>query len=479
MINVKKAKVEDYWRTTFKRSYPLTLINISSEENSLFNNINLSMKPGLNALVGKNGIGKSNLMRALFNTFVTDESNQSRIESLLDDNYINYSLKTKEDIYNVSRMPSNGGESTDNLLAVMYDPCTLIPRLQHFFKNESHFDELLEAYTPVELSQDKLKVVNYLTNSNYTNVTFYNIEGEYDEFPILPYFIVELGDIVYNSSDMGLGELSLIYAFWLTDYIAKKDKNCLLFIEEPESFLPPLTQKRLTTIFAWLLSNQGINILISTHSEHILERIPHSHIKIIQKIGSKTEVNDINSKDESLSLLGLSEVKKGVLFFEDSAALIFANVLIAKSSKYTQDSFHYHISGSEGDLLKTIELLPPNLGLFKLISVFDGDTKGKYIDKLKNKTNYSYLPLKLSPEEVIIEYINLQSPIAISNCLSVDVNVFIMAKNKAEGADHHDFFIDISNTLKIPFNTLFSSLCYLWASDERNETELMNFLDSL
>lgn len=95
MINIKEAKVEDYWRTTFKRSYPLTLVNISSEENSLFNNINLSMKPGLNALVGKNGIGKSNLMRALFNTFVTDESNQSRIESLLDDSYINYSLETK------------------------------------------------------------------------------------------------------------------------------------------------------------------------------------------------------------------------------------------------------------------------------------------------------------------------------------------------------------------------------------------------
>lgn len=479
MINIKEAKVEDYWRTIFKRSYPLTLINISLEENSLFNNINISMKPGLNALVGKNGIGKSNLMRALFNTFVTDESNQSRIESLLDDNCINYSLETKEGICNVSRMPSNGGESTDNLLAVMYDPCTLIPRLQHFFKNESHFDELLEAYTPVELSQDKLKVVNYLTNSNYTNVTFYNIEGEYDEFPILPYFIVELGDIKYNSSDMGLGELSLIYAFWLTDYISKKDKNCLLFIEEPESFLPPLTQKRLTTIFAWLLSDKGINVLISTHSEHILERIPHSHIKIIQKIGAKTEVDDINRKDEGLSLLGLSEVKKGILFFEDIAALIFAKALIAKSSKYTQDSFHYHISGSEGDLLKTIELLPPDLDLFKLISVFDGDTKGKYKAQLKNKTNYSYLPLTLSPEEVIIEYINAQEPASISEFLSVDVKIFMIAKNKAEGTDHHDFFMDISKTLKIPFNTLFNSLCNLWASDEENETELMNFLDSL
>ena len=437
------------------------------------------MKPGLNALVGKNGIGKSNLMRALFNTFVTDESNQSRIESLLDDDYINYSLKTKDGIYNVSRMPSSGGENSDNLLAVMYDPCTLIPRLQHFFKNESNFDELLEAFTPVELSEDKLKVVNYLTNTNYTNITFYNIEGEYDEFPILPYFTVELGDIAYNSSDMGLGELSLIYAFWLTDYISKKDKNCLLFIEEPESFLPPLTQKRLTTIFAWLLSDKGINILISTHSEHILEHIPHSHIKIIQKIGTKTEVDDINRKDEGLSLLGLSEVKKGVLFFEDSAALIFANALIAKSPKYTQDSFHYHISGSEGDLLKTIELLPPDLDLFKLISVFDGDTKGKYKAKLKDKTNYSYLPLTLSPEEVIIKYINAQSPASISKFLSIDVKVFMIAKNKAEGADHHDFFMDISNTLKIPFNTLFNSLCDLWASDAENETELMTFLDSL
>ena len=37
----------------------------------------------------------------------------------------------------------------------------------------------------------------------------------------------------------------------------------------------------------------------------------------MQKTGDTIEIDDIDCKDEGLSLLGLSETKKGILFFED------------------------------------------------------------------------------------------------------------------------------------------------------------------
>lgn len=461
MIELKDVRVDDYWRTALRRDYSYYIHSIGYESIPLFNSSEVIFKPGLNAFVGKNGTGKSTLMRAIFSRFISNSSNQNAISNILDQSYINFKYVDGDVNQDLSLLPEPYPEL--NVIGLMYDPCTLIPHLQHFLSKEDNFEELLDGFTPVKLDRKQLNVVNYLTNSNYSKVEIYYIEDVYDEYPILPFFVVEMAGVTYNSTKMGLGELSLIYFFWLIDYIKKSERNIILFIEEPESFLPPLTQKRLTSLFGWLLCTQGINIFISTHSEHILNRIPDDRIKLINRVGNSVEIIDIVSKSESLSLLGIEDKKEGIIYTEDFAAKLFVMAILSESKEYNVDNFYYYISGSESDLLKLANVLPGKSISFKNLVVFDGDSRGKYTKLLKEKDYILYLPSDLSPEECIREYIDTVNITDLARYFNVEDRVISVGIGKADGSNHHDYFHIIAKHMKISYEQLFTLFCKYWA----------------
>ena len=267
MINLRQARLDDHWRTAFKRNYPLFVQNMEFTEGEVFGETKLTLKPGMNAIVGKNGIGKSNFIRAIYNSLKSDSSNRQKFSKLLDKSKIKFDLIISGEDLSLELRPFEKNEIKQDILCLLFDPCTLIPEIQNLFVQQENLTELLESYSPNRLSADELKLVNFITNTKYSSIEIINIEDEYESFPMLPFFSVERDDVRYDSRAMGLGELSLLYYFWIVDYIGKSKSNSLLIIEEPESFLPPLIQNRLCDVLAMTLAIKGVACLISTHSE--------------------------------------------------------------------------------------------------------------------------------------------------------------------------------------------------------------------
>ena len=74
MMNLRQSRIDDHWRTAFKRNYSLCIQDMEFTEGEVFGETKLTLKPGMNAIVGKNGIGKSNFIRAIYNSLISESS---------------------------------------------------------------------------------------------------------------------------------------------------------------------------------------------------------------------------------------------------------------------------------------------------------------------------------------------------------------------------------------------------------------------
>lgn len=136
----------------------------------------------------------------------------------------------------------------------------------------------------------------------------------------------------------GLGYSNLIYILSkilvFQDFFDKNESvHCLLFIEEPEAHMHPQMQNVFIKNINRFLSNRNFNaqIIISTHSSHILSNAKFECIRYFNKIANKTvikdlmtfkpTVNEVKKFLEQYLTLGTSD-----LFFADKAILFEGTV---------------------------------------------------------------------------------------------------------------------------------------------------------
>ena len=180
---------------------------------------------------------------------------------------------------------------------------------------------------------------------------------------------------------------------------------------------------------------------------------------------------------EPMRLLGLTSPKIGILLFEDVAANIFIQALLKRSLKLSAESFYYHKSGSDGELLKDLQRFPHKLENFSVIGIFDGDAKGKYEKNLQGKKNYIFLPESSAPEEFLINFLTNADVVEVGANFSISPATFSDAKYAVAGSDHHDYFHNLAKHLGRNFNDILSRTCEMWIS--ANEKLTLQFLEEL
>ena len=133
----------------------------------------------------------------------------------------------------------------------------------------------------------------------------------------------------------GLGYKNLMYiiskilSFEIINKDSKADLN-LLFIEEPEAHMHPQMQTVFIKNINKFLSERGFNVqvIITTHSSHILTNANFESIRYFNKENYCTEVKDlkyfnenIQDKEAAKFLKQYLTLDKGDLFFSDKAIL--------------------------------------------------------------------------------------------------------------------------------------------------------------
>lgn len=205
----------------------------------------------------------------------------------------------------------------------------------------------------------------------------------------------------------------------------------ILCIDEFDSSLHPVAQLRLFDyLYKWSIKYK-VQVVISTHSLHLIQRIYLHHQEnldadriIINFISKSKSVNGnhpvLKNPDYALAYKELTleepaevaKSRKVRVFLEDDYAIHFAKRLIGSNRISGLVDFHSSMNPSSGKpgtsyaALKAVCLNYPLL-LEHCLVVFDGDVEDTVTSKIKNKDSFVVLPdpNKLAIERRMVYYI--------------------------------------------------------------------------
>jgi hypothetical protein len=480
MTGFRNASIGDYWRHAYERNYSDEVVSLEFVGGGVFSGVDVGVLRGVCAIVGKNGLGKSNLIRGLYNIFCGNGGNRPALEApLIADSNFQLKIKVQGDVHELSILKGGSFQELGSIPGIstyLYDPCIFMPVLKEFLQNQENFEEELEAFEAVELGAQDLALINYIANASYTSVSMTVIEGEYPELGDFPFFKVSTNFANYDSRGMGLGEISIFYFFWIFYSLRLIKGPRFLFVEEPESFLPPSVQTRMSGLLAYLAGELGVMCMISSHSEHIIKKIPRSNILVMRRYSGALRIDAAGNNYEALNVLGLESPKVGVLFYEDSFAGTLLRALLQASKVYVPDAFYYHKSGSDGEVKADINRFPKDIAGFKGVGVFDGDCRSnRAIASLG--VSKCFLPSDESPDVLVRRFVLDLPGQELASLFGRSEIEVSSALAGAEGLDPHDFFFLVAKTLGMELPYLINVLCEHWVAHPGNAALVAEFIE--
>lgn len=466
---MRSARARDYWNLLYKRNYNTNIVSV--DLNGLNNIKELNFNKGVFALCGLNGAGKSTIITALKDIFglMKTEQDTNKIQGR--------KVAAELKIAGVEMVCTNDdGErlndkiSKNNFYYLDYKKST---DAMDFIIKQSYLRELLEQNEPYELSNDELKQLSYIIGRTYNSCSIIEIE-DVEDLETVPYFKVESYGINYDSSSMGIGEHFLFYLYWMFNRV---DKDSVILLEEPETFISISSQECLMNHIAYKAGEMGLGIIITTHSPFIIKYIRRENISIISRFGAAVSVNTPEVEQSAFKTLGLENPCQGTLFVEDFAASLFLKTILSEKSSSLLTDYSIEYVGGEAEITKRLQFPSSKVIKYKFIGVYDGDQKDKIdADKLKINWPFCFLPTKKSVEEEFKETASKKIDV-FSRKVGKTQDKIIQIFSSLDGKNEHDWLLDLSKALGQEIQVVFSVLYELWREDnDENVKEIVDLL---
>lgn len=456
---MRTAKVEDYWRRTYRRNYKFKISQLEFSNLRGLGSGSVSFDGAITAVCGLNGVGKSTILNALVGLINPEDARESSIINLkLEGSELFLTLeKDQQDVIKVSYKDGNssfGSESTEELNTTWIDLSAYGPNLLSYFSSVKNLDEHLDTVDPYILNKKELSIISYILGRTYDSCTYYEIELDGVE---IPYFKVAVNGLSYGTEYMGLGELSALYIFWCLN---RASNDSVLIIDEPETYLSHNSQIALIDVIAKFCSEKSIWAIIATHSFGILNRIPPEHVKLITRVGNDIRFSTYDNQQAYFQALGMPKRESGVILVEDRAAREFGKLWIRKFFPLLTNEFEFKDVGSVDEIKKWLNF--PKVGSWlNIIGLFDGDERG-----LKQEYNwpYTFLPGNFAPEKVLRESA-LKHLDELGNKLNRDISDIHLILSTIDGLDHHDWLEEFQKKSGLEYNQLIKVLFDIFLID--------------
>jgi energy-coupling factor transporter ATP-binding protein EcfA2 len=283
-------------------------------------------------------------------------------------------------------------------LATVLDDKGLFIDLHHLceqaliiLRSRDDFDEMSEEFDEVGPSDDRFDDVRRVVGRDYDSIQWYALEVEPSdeivarrfrwsgEQSLLPYFRAQYRGHTYTSRDMGLGEFSVHFLFWILE-LYKDATDITLLLDEPDAFLPPVgVSSLLSRLLHWCLVRQW-QLVMTTHSEEMIAAAVERQAFTLLRLELDGTTAAVHSTDEpraARSLLSRPPVET-ILFCEDESAYYLARALIEAADPMLADVTSVVWGNGSGYLYKLRDYLPwherPDI---RFGFVFDGDQRDR------------------------------------------------------------------------------------------------------
>lgn len=478
-LNLRQARFYDHWRTIYKRTYPSRLERLEFHNLASLLDATLEFKGGICAIVGSNGVGKSTLLAAIAEVHKLPDDGQAvlshsaRLEgSTLTAHFSGMPLDQPFQISQSEGKRSSLGPSP-NLVFNWFDPTMPTINIRSLNK-EKDLPSLLVNVKPVEFDQDDLQVLSFLTNKIYTAGRIYEI-ADYEEFERFPYFEVTSFGHTYSNTRMGDGEIALFYMFWILRYAPS---NSTFVVEEPETHISPKSQQALMNILATYSAEQGISVILSTHSPTIIENIPVSSLIPVMSDEGHSHVSLNASKEDIGKILGDRLLFKGALIVEDVGAKDFATFLLAELAPDLASNLEVIALTTESEVTATLEGMPKTKPWLTIVGCYDGNMRG-LIDDEKHWWPHTFLPGDADPDELLKSAFDNASVEDVARRLQVHRDRVVLMRTLLAGADIHDWPSQLADFSQMSPSMLRRGLVQEWLHQPANRTAADEFIADL
>lgn len=459
---MRLARTNDVWRHLFKPAdRPLEQLTITYKDTFDGPDLVLVINAPISLLCGENGVGKSRSLRAVHqalggNFSLADfrpksgpvspvVSSVHAVLHRVQEEKVGERFEVNSAFALSDALKDSSGESK----VYWFDPTIQVPYLLHLLRHDRRLSDLWEGVDPKRLSASNLEEISGLVGRVYTDVEFFEI-ADYQGHEVIPYFRVTCCDESYGSEDMGLGELSLLFLYWM---LGRLSFGAVLLMEEPETFIAPKSQRTLVDMIAAHAKEKSLFVVFTSHSGIIAQRVPNTHIDFLSRRG-KT-VTFFRDPPRHLLRDGLALVppRSLIALVEDKAAALFAKALLESgNSKYVSHCGIF-VAGGESEITKVLEIISPgDQGAVTIIGLFDGDMRGK----LPKKTNWHTmcLPGNFCPEIIAKDFLETQYD-NLDNILLRPKAKIIHALAAVGGTNHHDWLPGLCAALHMSIEELF------------------------
>lgn len=428
------------------------------------------------AVVGENGIGKSTFLKAAAcaydnmgmpsfypsKMFVKTQWDQRSINGAFIEYVIQEGAKTRTTHW---KKTNDWG----------YTPKKNKPKRQVYFLDVSRT-------LPLDATAGYAKIAKQGTNENQENIVLnaesiqglsYVLGRAYEAARFASTDIdpcKEIGILTNTFGEVsqfhqGAGEDATLDLFKLLQTIPDQ---ALLIIDEVEASLHPAAQRRLIQYLLKLARTKKLQIILSTHSTHVLDEIPpEGRIMLMQLQNQKDILYGISTKF-ALSCIDDKLHPELYIFVEDEEAETIVNEIIK-------------ISDNSGQVLKRVAVKP--IGSYSVVAIFAGlieDNKLPYKgftivdgDKASEcKNGCIALPGTEVPEKQIIKDLKAKNWNNLENRFGIGSGtLYKILEDAMLVPDHHDWTTYIGDHIKQSKSYVWSVLVEEWCKQCLGEEE--------
>lgn len=346
-------------------------------------------------------------------------------------------------------------------------------------RSREDFAEMTSEVDAVGPTEKRREDLGRIVGRSYESVDWFEFEVELSdkevgrkfswngETPLIPYFEVEHQGMSYSSRDMGLGEFSVHFLFWILEQYRER-RDLVLLLDEPDAYLPPIGSSSLLLRALNLCLERDWKIVLSTHSAEMMERALEQEAFVLlraEKEGAIVALHSADNPSAADSLMTDPPIRN-VIFVEDESAWMLTNVLMEVGDRRLPRTSTVVWGGGTGYMIALQEHFPRTpASRFAYAYVFDGDQRTEVGKSRKTRWPAVFLPTSHDPD--VLYKMNGKDPNELAVRLNVPLDELVVFLDTLEGLDPHDWVNDLGK--KYGRQKTLRVLAEMWVNV--NETE--------